>query len=338
VPTASAGANSTQAASTQFVQTTVATGPSANNIGRNLVHNPYFNVAQRGAGPWTAAGNYTADRWQLSLSTDAASITIGSMTDTMRAQIGDEAALFYLQNVFTGNAAAGAFTRVNQNIENVARLSGKTLVLSFYAVAGAAGVKLGANAYQYFGSGGSPSTGGWALATGQQVTLATTWTRYTVTIPMPSMAGKTLGTNNDHSSQLYIYFSSGATNNAVGGNIGVQSGTVQLWGVQLELGTQATPLEKIDPGDDLRRCQRFYQGGTYGCQAYNAAGAGLGSEINFPVPMRAVPTIALSSQNYINSSGAAVQSVQSTGVNLQAIVTAQGPAAFSTVYTASADL
>ena len=42
-------------------------------------------------------------------------------------------------------------------------------------------------------------------------------------------------------------------------NVGVQSGSIAIWGVQLEIGSVATPLEKPDPQQDLAKCQRFYQ-------------------------------------------------------------------------------
>jgi hypothetical protein len=60
------------------------------------------------------------------------------------------------------------------------------------------------------------------------------------------MSGKTLGSNNDSFTGLEFFYSSGATNNAIAGNIGVQSGTINIWGVQLEIGSIATQLEKRD--------------------------------------------------------------------------------------------
>ena len=41
-------------ATTAFVQAAVA--PVLHNVGRNLIHNPLFNIAQRGAGPFTVLG------------------------------------------------------------------------------------------------------------------------------------------------------------------------------------------------------------------------------------------------------------------------------------------
>ena len=39
----------------------------------------------------------------------------------------------------------------------------------------------------------------------------------------------------------------------------VHPGTFLLWGVQIEVGSVATPLEKPDPGRIWIKCRRFYQ-------------------------------------------------------------------------------
>ena len=236
---------------------------SQGNVGRNVIHNPMMAVAQRGGGPFTAFAAYTLDRWYLNGNLDTASVIYATLADSDRSQIGDEAANACLQNTFTGNAGAAAFNSVSQYIEGVRRLAGKSVTVSFWARAWAGTPKLGINLYQSFGTGGSPSAGGWVLATGAAVTLSTTWTRYSTTVAMPSVAGKTLGTNNNDSTVLVFPHSSGSNSNAIYGNIGVQSGTVQLWGIQLEIAapgqTQPTPLERIEYADDLRHCQRFFE-------------------------------------------------------------------------------
>src|SRR4029077_7151384 len=128
------------------------------DVGRNLLHNPLFNVAQRGVGPFTANGAYTVDRWQISSVTDTMSVSQQARVDSDRAAIGDEAVTYSLTNVnFVGNAAAGAYNPAIQKIEDVRRLSNKTVTLSFWANCGAGALKLGASIDQWFGTGGSPS-------------------------------------------------------------------------------------------------------------------------------------------------------------------------------------
>ena len=76
------------------------------------------------------------------------------------------------------------------------------------------------------------------------------------------------------------------------GNIGVQSGTIQFWGVQLEVGSTATPLEKPDPQQELAKCQRFYtvlRNVTFGGYAGQTTPA-VWFSLPMPVTMRAAPT------------------------------------------------
>jgi hypothetical protein len=320
------------------VWTNLATVPQLQaDVGRNLLHNALFNVAQRGTGPWTASG-YTADRWQMFLSLDTVQYGMIALSDTSRAQIGDEVAYYSLSNIFTGNAGAAASNYLTQKIENVRRLAGKTVTISFWASSSAA-LKIGINIQQYFGTGGSPSVSVWALATGVAIITGTTFQRFTVTIPLPSISGKVLGSNGDDFTWLFMFYSSGANNNTLAGNIGVQSGTIQLWGIQLEIGSVATPLEKVDPGEDLRRCQRFFLNGTTQLNAYGGAGSGFTTTAYFPVAMRAPPTIAIiSTPVLVNVTGVASLGANAQSVVIQGVATATAASAFSANFTASADL
>lgn len=332
--TQAAGTSNTTLATTAFVSTTVA--PYANDVGRNLVHNPLFNVQQR-TGPWTANAAYTADRWQIGLNLDTVSFSIVSPG----VQPGlDESAAWVLRNAFTGNAGAAAFSQIGHKIEKLVRLSNQTVTLSFYAQASSAGLKLGINLYQYFGTGGSPSASGYVQATGSPVTLTTGWARYSATFTIPSLSGKTIGTNNDDFHQVVIGYSSGATNNAVFGNIGVQSGTIQLWGVQLEIGSVMTPLEKPDPQVDVAKCQRFYQTGYASISSYGVSGWAYGVTLSFIVTMRATPTMAIvaGTPSYANASSASISANNAGQYTPQAQAVTTGSYAANFSWTASADL
>lgn len=242
------GAGSTQAVASPY-----------GNVGRNLVHNSLFNVAQRGVGIFSTPVAYTLDRWVMNATGDT--FTCGQFAggDAARTQAGDEALVNYFSCSFTGTTGAGANTNLVQRIEGVRRIAGKTVTLSFWARTGNATPKVGVNMAQNFGTGGSPSSGGLIQATGIAFALTPGFTRYSCTFAVPSSAGKTLGTSNNDFTSLIFYFSAGANTNAESGNIGVQaSGNIELWGVQLEVGNVATPLEKPDPQVDLANCQRFY--------------------------------------------------------------------------------
>jgi len=312
---------------------------SLHDVGRNYLHNSMFNIAQRGAGPFTAFGTTTLDRWYLTGVTDTANTSQGALGDGGRAEIGDEEAGFFWLNNFTGNAATGAYHRLDQRIENVRRLAGKTVTVSFWARYTAGTPKIGINMTQNFGTGGSPSTAVQVLLTGNAITPGPTFARYTTTITLPSISGKTLGTNNDHFTALQIYFSSGATQNAAAGNIGVQSGTVNLYGVQLELGSTATPLEKLDPVTQLQQCQRFFYTGQIVFGGYQPASSNMYVTSPLPVTMRAAPTITPVS-NTNNNVGTITWGVNAgnNSINAGAPAVVTGTAIINTIFTASADL
>jgi len=254
-PNPPAGDADTSVATTSFVSAAV--GTTQGNVGRNLIHNSMFNVQQRGAGPWTTSV-YTADRWRAGTVLDTVSFVVAPFNDEARAMIGDETAAQFLSNTFTGNAGASAQNYIDQCIEGVRRLSGKTVTVSLWVASSSPSLKLGANIYMHTGSGGSPTGAVWASATGVALPTTASYVRVSFTMTLPSLSGAVLGSNRDDSVILRLHYSSGATNNAVTGNIGVQSGTINIWGVQLEIGSVATPLEKPDPQVELANCQRFY--------------------------------------------------------------------------------
>ena len=103
----------------------------------------------------------------------------------------------------------------------------------------------------------------------------------------------------------------GAQTAAIAANTSItvqfSSGTVVR--AQLELGTVATPFQRRPPGLELMLCQRDYcksypmasPQGTASSpgsdQGYLAVGGAITAKINFPVPMRSVPSVLLWSNN-----------------------------------------
>ena len=321
-------------------QSSAALQPLYNNIGRNLIHNGLFQVAQRGSGPWVTNGSYTVDRWKISSSLDALSFTISSASDAVRAAIGDESISYMMALSVTGNAGAGSYTAFIQCIEGLRRFGGKTVTLSFWAAASGSITKLGANFLQVFGIGGSPSPDAWAQTNGAVVTVSGTWTRYSMTFTLPTQVGKTLGTAGNDCMALWFWLSSGATNNTLSGNVGVQNGTLYLAGVQLEYGNVATPLEKLDPQIDLANCQRFYLAGQQGVFAGNAnANATIAGSVFYPVAMRAAPTFAITNNSDVNVSSPTQTAFNSnSGMWLGGNATTAGSWIINRTFTASADL
>ena len=329
------------AGSGRFAATALRTyvaGLGTTNVGRNLIHNPLFNIGQRGTGPFITS-TYTLDRWVLATNLDTVSVIQTPLGETNRAAIGDDEANVCLAASVTGNAGAAAYTQIYQSIENVRRLAGKTVTVSLWAHTFSGTGKLGVAYVQSFGTGGSPSTSVGLTPVGATPTLTTLPVRYSFTFTLPGMSGKTVGTNGDSYSRLTFFCSSGATNNGVASGIGVQTAGFILWGVQLEVGSVATPLEKPDPQYELANCQRFFQLGQMISSAYNAAGANVTTSINLPVTMRATPTVVVTPAFAGNVTAIAGAAYNATSLSFSATVTAANTnSTFGCTYTASADL
>jgi hypothetical protein len=114
---------------------------------------------------------------------------------------------------------------------------------------------------QTFGTGGSPST---FVAVGAQVvTLTTSWAAFAVTFTVPSISGKTLGTNNNDSLLVTAWTSAGSDyNSRFATTLGLQTIGVDLWGVHIKVGTHTTAATALykqpELGPELARCQRYY--------------------------------------------------------------------------------
>jgi hypothetical protein len=312
------------------------TGAAANNVGRNLLHNGLFNIAQRGDGPLTTNG-FAADRWAFYRDTDTGAITRN--VTALGGIAGDESSAYYMLVDFTGSVVASGLSALYQSIEDVRRLAGKTVTVSFYALCWAGNIKLGVSFDQNFGTGGSPSA--IVSTAGQSITLNQAWQRYSLTFNIPSVIGKTLGTNNNHFTIMDFFFSAGANNAIRSGNVGVQTGKVQLWGMQLEIGNVMTPLEKPDPQVELANCQRFYQviPTIMDITAY-APGPGfyIFQQIFFPT-MRVAPTVVPTYGTMVNVSPNGLQNQTTNRFEFYGASTAAGTMAMPiNVITLSADL
>jgi hypothetical protein len=308
------------------------------DVGRNYLHNARFNIQQRGVGAFTVTNSFTADRWLLTYLLDAeVVVNLLAASDTARSQVGDEWFQNYASVGFTGNSGASSFTALSQGIENVRRLGGKTVTVSFWALG--AGLNLGVSLDQVFGSG----TGASARVNGTGIAVALTgvWARYMVTLTLPSTAGKTVGPNSDDRTYLNLWFSAGNGNAALSGGVGVQAGTIGVSGVQLEVGPAATTLEAVDPQQELAKCQRYYQLGQIYLAGYSTAVSSLVGVSNpLITTMRVQPTATIGTDFSIGVVGA--RAVAADGVNfvrLSATTTGTaGSWVLNATFNASADL
>ena len=227
---------------------------------KNFVMNGDFRINQRGWSSSTASGTYGFDRWAQFNS--GGTVTYTPQTFTVGTSVGDYQPERYARLVTSGQSAAGDYALLRQTIEDVRSLAGGTATISFYAKAATSALatpaKMAVELVQNFGTGGSPSAD--VSTPAGQVTLTTSWARYSVTVAVPSISGKTIGTTaNTSGLQLNLWCSAGSTYNTRSGTLGIQSNTFDIWGVQVERGGYATAFEERPLQQELAMCQRYYE-------------------------------------------------------------------------------
>ena len=252
--------------------------------GKNKIINGDFGIWQRGtsfSNPTT--GTYTADRWYIGYengTVTSSSVTQQTFTPGTAPVAGYEGS-YFLRRTYTTLGTA-TLSRLDQKIEDVRAFAGQTVTISYWAKSNAS-VSVINYAVQNMGTGGSgggaPSVGGFMLTS--------SWARYSFQIAIPSLAGTTIGTG----SNLEIMFQLGNLSNGA---------TFDLWGVQLEAGSVATPFTTATGTvqGELAACQRYYvrnsSSGGYITLAITREGAYNANLCDLaympPVTMRTTPT------------------------------------------------
>ena len=242
---------------------------------RNKIINGSFDVWQRGTSLTSGSGaRYLADRWTngsagTTYTASRQSFTLG------QTNVPGEPEYFH-RSVVTSVAGASNNATLHQHIESVRTLAGKTATLSFYAKADAA-KNIAVEFYRYFGTGGSPST---SVSFGVTTcALTTSWQKFTVTVNIPSIAGKTIGTDRNDYLTVYFWLDAGSNNNSRTNSLGQQSGTFDFAEVQFEEGSVATPFEERPIGTELALCQRYYERGV-GFYGYSITETGGGTGLS----------------------------------------------------------
>jgi hypothetical protein len=290
--------------------------PSINSgpiVGRNKILNGDFSIWQRGTS-FSSSGQYTADRWVCILNGTASrqQFTTGS------APISGYEGQYYLNWTINANAQNAEML---QRIEDVRTFAGQTVTLSFWARSTAGAQPLNVAIYQNFGTGGSPSSmvPATLISGTSPYTPTSTWQRFSFTFSIPSISGKTLGTNNDHFLWVRtLQFTTTATNTSI-----------DIWGVQLEAGNQATPFHTATPNQqtELAACQRYYRRFDASSNAYSILmNSGIGYNATtavFPFfignSMRTVPSsIDYSSNLRLNDS---VSTINVSSMNIDGAAT-----------------
>lgn len=244
---------------------------------KNKIINGNFDFWQRGSSfSNPAGGTLCADRWLLYYDGAGATRTLSRQAFTIgQTDVPNEPVYFFRWNQSV--AGSGGTTNIlTQRIEGVRTLAGQTITVSFYAKASSSVTMPDIYYYQYFGTGGSPSSPVTASIS-TNISLTTSWQKFAFTYIVPSISGKTLGSNNDDYTELCGF---GLPRNA--------TFTIDIAQVQIEAGSVATPFEMRPLQTELALCQRYFQAAS----TFIYAGSFARICYMFPVPMRVAPTLA----------------------------------------------
>lgn len=272
------------------------TNQVASLYGQNFVMNGAFDVWQRGTS-FVNLIQWTADRWRM---TRGVGPTTRSVTrEPLNNAISElENVEYYLRCTLT-TVGAGTNVRVVNYIEDVSKLSGKSVTLSWYGKHSSS-TDLRVVVEQDFGDAGSPAVN--VLDT--TVSYSTVWERKSVSFIMPSISLKTVGPNNYIAINFYQQDSNGSI--------------LDITGVKLEEGTSATKFSRQNPSiqGELAACQRYYYRAY--CNANQRFGLGQVTTttnatffIQFPTEMRIAPTAleqtgTASNYRIINAAGTGI--------------------------------
>jgi len=265
--------------------------------GKNKIINGDFGIWQRGTSfSNPAAGVFTADRYLVSVNGTGVTRTISQQTFTPgTAPVAGYEGKYFLRYDVSVIGTATANNLV-QKIEDVQTYAGQTVTVSFWAKAASSFTMPSPVIGQLFGSGGSSPV--YTSVTMNSATIGTSWARYTGTVAVPSISGKTIGTG----SSLEITIQ----------GLGAGTFTLDFWGLQVEAGSVATAFQTATGTiqGELAACMRYCQmyQPTEGNQDYMVFGGTCDSSavarypFVFPVRMRTSPTLTTSgtANNYAN--------------------------------------
>jgi len=269
---------------------------------RNRIINGAFDVWQRGTS-FTSPTNitYLNDRWFVG---------VAGSSPASAVQVTGPAGFQYALQV-TG-AAGNATIQINQRIESVNTydLVGQSVAIqAVIQVSSAQTVQWGLyrpNSKDNFNS--------LSLITSDTWSATTTATRFTATAAnMPAQVANGL--------MLLLSPNNGGA---------FTSGTITVTGVQLEVGSAATPFERRLFGQELYLCQRYYQV-LFDQLVYEGTvngGAFPVNNIALPVPMRASPTASITALGGSNASNLQLNHAAATTLRVQCEAVNTGSAFF----------
>lgn len=295
---------------------------------RNKIINGKMEIAQRGTSfAAIASGAYSLDRWWIG-NTSSAVATVSQQSDVPSSNEFQSSLRVAITTADT-SIAAGDIFGVVQTIEgyNVRDLIGKTFTVSFWVRSS----KTGIHCLALRNANGTDRS----YILEYTISAANTWEYKSVVVSGGLItAGSGWNWTNGGGLQAYFVLACGTTFQTTAGawqtgNFFATSNQVNcldsntnifaITGVQLEVGSVATPFEHRPIGAELALCQRYYEQAAM----YIPDAAALPTNFFYKVTKRANPTVTCAAAGYATFGG-----------DTQSIAHRQTTAAVSTVTAA----
>ena len=278
---------------------------------KNLIINGDMQIAQRGTSSTSAiSGNtFVCDRFKTGGNGTIGAVTVSQTTTNLPA--GFNHALRYECTTADTSLAAGDHLGImycpeSQDLARIAKgtSSAKPITLSFY---------VRSNVRKTFVVELTDSSNSRHINFQKIVTATNTWERMVINIPADTSGS--FGTGNNKAAELNWWLAAGSTYTSGStqsawtsrSNANIMVGTqnlndtvgnfIEITGVQLEVGRNATDFEHRTTAEELALCQRYFfnvkgdNNHRSGIPGFANSTTNMRAMVSFPTPMRATPTV-----------------------------------------------
>jgi hypothetical protein len=284
--------------------TTTGVVSMASSFMRNRIINGDMRIAQRGTSAISTdaggAHNYFVDRW-CSGNSQASKFT-GQQSTVAPTGFSNSLLITSTSSYTVGSGEQFIVTQIIEGFNwydlGWGTANAKTVTLSFWVRSSLTGT---------FGGCMQNDNGTRQYPFSYSIPTANTWTNISITIPGDT-SGTWVGSSNAASTAVIFSMGAGSTISGTAGAwtssyhisttgatsvVGTNGATWYLTGVQLEVGSTATPFERRLYSTELALCQRYFwtNPNTYRYTKMRESDRLRGCTICLPVPMRATPTM-----------------------------------------------
>ncbi|WP_298962197.1 hypothetical protein [uncultured Methylobacterium sp.] len=305
----------------------------------NGFHNGSFRLWQRGD---VITSGLMADRWWTN--STYATMTCARSRASPNDLLGSESGNYAYINLTNPTGGASSFSIFGQNIEGVRSFAGRRVCVSGLVRKGSgAAPSFGIALVQDFGSGGGASPR--FVATGTAINYGATgiWTPFSAFFDIPSVSAKTIGNSGTDRLEVQFILAAGASSPVasigIGLNpVGADFSDLQIVEMPLGIGDVIPPYFRVPASLDEMNCRRYFTKGAFRDIGFQNANTGWGRRIEFPVQMRADPTIAIVNTTSFNCSGFVAENPTALGFTVTTTAQSTGPIEVVGTYTASAEI